>query len=397
MKGTRGDQITVQTGLTASPASHGEHAVPEVCDTRGPRRRRAIVGTVVVVVVAAAAAALAVTDPLRARPSSPAVGGGSYHTATKTVKSQSLTSQIPVNGTLGYAGSYSVVNQAQGTITALPSIGQVVRQGQVMYRVTNAPVILLYGRVPASRSLSEGLIGPDVAELNADLVRLGYTTWANLGTDTDYYSWATAYAVEQLQAHLGTTVNGSLALGQAVFLPSAVVITGYGQGTVPGGTVMAGSVLLTASSERPVVTINLDAAQEGEVKRGEHVSITLPDGASTPGVVSSVSSIATSSGSSSPPTIAVQVSLTDPEAAANLSQAPVQVTITTGSVSNALVVPVDALLAQPSGQYAVEVIGAGGRHYEVTVTTGLFDDAAGLVQVTGAGLAAGQQVVVPRS
>jgi hypothetical protein len=31
----------------------------------------------------------------------------------------------------------------------------------------------------------------------------------------------------------------------------------------------------------------------------------------------------------------------------------------------------------------------------VPVTPGLFDDAAGLVQVTGAGLAAGQHVVVP--
>jgi hypothetical protein len=32
----------------------------------------------------------------------------------------------------------------------------------------------------------------------------------------------------------------------------------------------------------------------------------------------------------------------------------------------------------------------------VPVSLGLFDDAAGLVQVTGRGLAAGQQVVVPK-
>jgi hypothetical protein len=58
------------------------------------------------------------------------------------------------------------------------------------------------------------------------------------------------------------------------------------------------------------------------------------------------------------------------------------------------VVPVDALLARPSGGYAVEVTGSGGHHL-VPVTPGLFDDAAGLVQVTGPGLAAGQRVVVP--
>jgi len=90
----------------------------------------------------------------------------------------------------------------------------------------------------------------------------------------------------------------------------------------------------------------------------------------------------------------VEVSLNNPKAAGSLNQAPVEVTITTGSVSSALVVPVDALLAQSNGGYDVEVIGGHG-HYLVPVTLGVFDDAAGLVQVTGSGLAAGQKVVVP--
>ena len=70
------------------------------------------------------------------------------------------------------------------------------------------------------------------------------------------------------------------------------------------------------------------------------------------------------------------VSLTHPKAAGKLNQAPVTVTITTGSVSNALTVPVNALLAQPGGKYAVEVTGPGGHHL-VNVTPGMFDDAAG--------------------
>jgi hypothetical protein len=59
------------------------------------------------------------------------------------------------------------------------------------------------------------------------------------------------------------------------------------------------------------------------------------------------------------------------------------------------VVPVDALLALAGGGYAIEVVGPGGVHHLVAVSTGLFDDADGLVQVTGNGLAAGQRIVVP--
>jgi multidrug efflux pump subunit AcrA (membrane-fusion protein) len=71
------------------------------------------------------------------------------------------------------------------------------------------------------------------------------------------------------------------------------------------------------------------------------------------------------------------------------------VNITTATARSVLVVPVAALLAQDSGGYAVEVVGPGNTRRYVPVTTGpIFDDADGLVQVTGA-LAPGQRVVVP--
>ena len=87
--------------------------------------------------------------------------------------------------------------------------------------------------------------------------------------------------------------------------------------------------------------------------------------------------------------------LTRPQAAGNLDQAPVTVDVTTATVRNVLTVPVAALLAQSAGGYAVEVTGPGDTRRLVPVTAGIFDDADGLVQVSGAGLAAGQHVVVP--
>jgi hypothetical protein len=93
----------------------------------------------------------------------------------------------------------------------------------------------------------------------------------------------------------------------------------------------------------------------------------------------------------------VDVTPSDPGATGTWDQAPVQVGITTDSVRGALVVPVTALLAQSGGGYSVEVAGArvGTGNRLVPVSLGLFDDADGLVQVTGPGLAAGQEVVVP--
>ncbi len=52
-------------------------------------------------------------------------------------------------------------------------------------------------------------------------------------------------------------------------------------------------------------------------------------------------------------------------------------------------------LAKSGGAYEVEVAATNGGRPLVAVTLGLFDDAAGLVQVSGSRLAAGQRVVVP--
>ncbi len=352
------------------------------------------VTTAAVVAVVATASVLAGVSGVFGGSGSPDVGAGgsAHHTSTATVTRRSLSSQIQVNATLGYAGSYTVVGRGSGILTWLPAPGRVIRPGQVLYRVDNGtPVFLLYGKVPAWRALAEGITGADVRQLNKNLVALGYATSAALGPRSgwNYFSAETAYALEGLQANLGLTATGTLPLGQAVFLPSALRVTKVNTSL---GSPASGAVL-TATSTTPVVTIDLDAAQQGEVKAGDKVTVTLPDGSATPGVVSSVGKVATKSSNGSA-TITVAVSLVNPRAAGHLDQAPVTVSITTGNVSNVLVVPVSALLAQPGGRYAVEVTGPHS-HRLVMVTPGLFDDAAGLVQVFGPGLAAGQHVVVP--
>ena len=299
----------------ALPARRGGHAaggpVTGGLAAGGYRRRRRgwVLALAVVVVVAAvlggADAAGVFSSP------KPPVSNNGYATGTATVTRGSLTEQTQEDGTLGDAGSYTVVvpgsssasaasasssspGSGAGTFTWLPSAGQTIRQGQTIYQVSGTPVVLLYGNVPAYRDLSEGMTGADVTELNTDLVTLGYATAAALGPRPgwDYFSAETAYALGLLQTHLGLTVTGSLPLGQAVFLPGAVQVTGLGTGAVPGGPATAGATVLTGSSLTPVVTAGLDASMQSEVAVGNKVST-----GSSPGCVPQVSGLCSSSSS----------------------------------------------------------------------------------------------------
>jgi peptidoglycan hydrolase-like protein with peptidoglycan-binding domain len=365
----------------------------------------AVVVTGVVLVMSGGKPAVAAAGP-------PPVG-------TARVEKRTLSAMVSQGGVLTYrarsdGSPYSVVNQAHGTYTSLPAVGQVISQGHALYRVNNSPVVLLYGSTPAYRTLSAGASGPDVAELNRDLVALGYAPRAQLHPGSAFFGSATTAAVEKLQAAVGIARTGTLSRGQAVFEPLAVRVTSVS--VQPGGSAQPGEAVLQGTSTTRQVQVALDASQQTSVAVGNKVSITLPNNQTTPGVVSSVATVAScpsssgagGSGSSSAtagtdtcasgstPTITVDVAPSDPRATGTWDQAPVQVGITTASVPDALVVPVSALLAQSGGGYAVEIAGAGtDNNHLVPVSLGLFDDADGLVQVTGSGLTAGQEVVVP--
>jgi hypothetical protein len=383
--------------------SHGRDAARQAAGAATAAERNAAPRRVQVRWALAAGVAVVVAAGLIAVWSAGAVSSGSSHgngalsaPETQPVTRQNLSSTTPVSATLGYAGSYTVTGTGSGTLTWLPSPGQVVSQGQVLYQVDNgSSVVLLYGTVPAWRTLDEGVTGADVSQLNHDLVMLGDASSSGIGAaGWDEFSSATAAGVAKLQSALGVSGrSGSLSLGSLVFEPGKLRVA-----TVTGslGGPASGPVL-TATSDRHVVMIPLDASQQSEVKAGDAVSVTLPDGSSTPGTVSSVGTVATTSTSgngTTTTTIPVTVTLTDASAAGSLDQAPVTVYITTASVRRALVVPVGALLAQSSGGYAVEVAGSGGTRRLVPVTVGIFDDTSGLVQVTGR-LRPGERVVVP--
>lgn len=347
--------------------------------------------------------------------------GGGSRAATAPVVRTDLTNTVQVSGALGFAGSYTVANQMQGTAyTALPPPGQVVRRGHRLYEVDGSPVILLYGPRPEWRDLFLGVApGPDVAQLDANLIALGCATPATL-TVSDTFTAATSFAVQRWQAALGVTVTGVVPAGQVAYAPGPLRVAALD--VTLGAAAQPGVAVLAGTSARPVVSAALPVGQEYLVRRGDQVSVTLPDGTRTvPGVITAISRVASAAssdggGQSSPGpaapgglgfgesgsgrsgsggggnTVEVTVRLGHPRAAGGLDQAPVTVNIVSARASGVLAVPISALVALAGGGYAVQVI-TGGTAHLTGVRTGLFNSS--LVQVTGPGLRPGVRVEVP--
>jgi peptidoglycan hydrolase-like protein with peptidoglycan-binding domain len=352
------------------------------------RRRRLLAGVLAVALLGGAGwwtaghPGLDTTTP--ATPTTPAV--------TATVQRQNLSGQTKVDGTLGYAGSASVQSPLSGRITWLPKVGTVVRRGGTLLAVDNQPVQLFYGAKPAWRDLSVGVDdGPDVRQLEQNLVALGYDPDHQITVD-NHYTWATKAAVRRWQKARGLDQTGVFTTGMpAVFLPWAArvkqVSASVGAQAAPGGPVLA------VTSNLHQVTVDLDVSQQGYVKAGDRVEVVLPSGRRTKGRVSEVGRVAETQGSGQEQTttIPVTVTLDNPRAGGRLDQAPVDVYVTTQTRKGVLAVPVGALLALREGGYAVETVDAAGGHHLVAVRLGVFSD--GLVEVSGSGLRAGAKVV----
>ena len=150
------------------------------------------------------------------------------HTATPsgatTVERRDLVETDTESGTLSYAGAHTVYDQLSGTITWLPSVGQLIKPGQALLDVAGRPVILMDGRTPAYRNLSANdSDGADIEQLNRNLVDLGFDS--NGIVVDDAWQPATTVGVDLLQESLAETETGNLSLGQIVFLPGDQLIS----------------------------------------------------------------------------------------------------------------------------------------------------------------------------
>jgi peptidoglycan hydrolase-like protein with peptidoglycan-binding domain len=316
---------------------------------------------------------------------------------TVSVQRTNLSAATRADGSLGYAGSFTVLGPGTGRITWLPGPGDVVGRGRAVFRVDGRAVPLLLGGAPFFRTLGIGVSrGSDVRTLEQNLESLGYA--AHLTVDTRFTP-ATRAAIRRWQDDLGVTVTGTVSPDDVVVMPGPIRITSVD--TVPSAP--AAGRVLTASGTGRQVTVKLPVASQQLAERNAPVRIELPGGTSTTGRVSEVGTVATAERTNAQSqtgqgtesaTVTVLISLDDPADAGRLDGAPVTVAFTSEEHRNVLAVPVNALLAAADRTYTVDVVADDGTVTAVPVTLGIFD--GDLVEVTGA-LAEGAKVRVPVS
>ena len=241
------------------------------------RHRKLAAGGAIGIVALATAAIVVTSSPS----SSPAASSSSAPAGSTSVERRNLVSTDTESGTLSYANPHTVFNRLSGTITWLPAVGQVIKPGQTLYDVNNAPVTLLDGTTPAYRDLSSAdASGPDVLELNRDLRALGFDPSNQIALE-DTWQTATTDAVDRWQGSLGETETGVISLGQVVFLPGTQRVTAID--SVLGSTGGAGG----GSSSSPSTSTSATGASVVVRPKPEFVSLatttsTVPTTTTTP-------------------------------------------------------------------------------------------------------------------
>jgi hypothetical protein len=303
-----------------------------------------------------------------------------------------LVDRETLDGTLRYGDPGQLVTRLPGTITMLPDVGDVLARGDTAFEIDGEPVVVMFGRRPAWRTLADGIDdGPDVVQLEANLILLGYGD-EDFDADEEFTD-VTADLVSEWQADLEVDDDGVVDLGRVVFLPTAVRVADLVLDV--GGVVAAGSPVLQTSSTQRQVQVWLDADRQDLLDIGDRVDVELPDERRTTGTVAEVGDVVTTlgTGPEARRVIEVTIRLDDASVVGDLNEAPVDVEVVSEEATDVLALPVDALLALAEGGYAVQVPDADGTSRFVAVDIGAFAD--GLVEVTG-DIAEGDLVLVPR-
>ena len=333
------------------------------------------------------------------------------------VEEQVLSTKVVTRGTAHFgspqkvAVTTSALKSGPRIVTSLPRRGERIVSGEVIATVSGRPVFVLEGHLPSYRDLGPGMSGPDVAQLERSLRRLGL----NPGRVDGAFDGATGAAVTRLYGRHGFEPLVATEATLAAARPAEADLVAGGSAQ-PGVQVPSDEVVYVrrgpvrvselptpvgASGERALATVTdsrvvidgqVPVEQAALVRVGAKVVVDEPTlGIDARGRVASVAGRAGIDGADGFH-VAFKVAVPDPPQA--LVGASVRLTIPIESTRTAtLTVPVTAVSTGPDGGSRVEKSVAGKTEF-VTVRTGLSADGQVSVTPEEGSLAAGDRVVV---
>jgi peptidoglycan hydrolase-like protein with peptidoglycan-binding domain len=289
-----------------------------------------------------------------------------------------------------------------GEVDLVAGAREPLGSGQVLYTVDGDPILAVVSDadVELERDLSLGVAnGEDVEVVEQMLVDAGFDADGSLDVDEEFDE-VTEEAIEDLWESLDgdydVEVTGTIGADQLVLVPTDArveVVTEHDSDVLATGAELFS---WTVGTDSRLVTTEIGVDEQDRLAEGDAVDVELPDGTVVGGVVTqvAVSSTVDPTDPTAEAVLPVEITLDEvPESVAGLNELQVEVLVVDQLVTDAVIVPVTALVATGDGGYAVEVVGADGATTSfVAVEPGMFAD--GSVEVTG--IEPGTAVVVPR-
>ena len=302
-----------------------------------------------------------VFNPLSLLPSEESEPGRSPRPTTNVLISDLVSTFEAESGSINFVEQVTISGTQAGTIGWIAETGALIEAGSPIYVRDLQPIVLLVGDTPAWRTMAEGDVGQDVAQLEENLERLGYGTSAEFTVD-DTYTSATEAIVERWQADLGVAETGTVSYGDVVFGPADAEV---GSVLASVGDQTAGTEILTLSGQARELAFSVSAESVGSVATGTEVSARLPDRSTVTATVESVAPAGTG--------ISTVIATLADDAETELPRGdtiPVTVTWSTTVAADAVTVPASALLRLDSGSYALELVNDDGSTQLVPVIPG---------------------------
>ncbi|QIM17361.1 hypothetical protein G7067_06535 [Leucobacter insecticola] len=204
---------------------------------------------------------------------------------TAPAEERVIENTVVSRGEIGYADAVDVTIDTAGSgerpvVTGhVPEVGTVLNAGNIALEIAGRPAIVLPGDLPAYRTLSVGMRGPDVTQLKVALTSMGYAAG---DTSSDVFDWDTANALGTMYEQIGypaqaatsdaaQQVRGAEREARAARVALAQAEAALAQAQAAGNANVAGEQA-TLSGARDA----LSDAQESLAKAQEAALPTLP-------------------------------------------------------------------------------------------------------------------------